>query len=163
MHCTDFTHDPHNSGSFPKETPPCEVRPILSCSLLHTIMSMSNIDIEVVKTYLGKVSLAERASFVEALNVCGSILGIWGIGYLSWNKLVHFSSKKARSSASIDFDIPKKTHGVRHISSPVKELKHIQQALNIFLQANCEVSPAAMGSSPGVPSPLMPVNTSVAA
>lgn len=124
---------------------------------------MSNIDIEVVKTYLGKVSLAERASFVEALNVCGSILGIWGIGYLSWNKLVHFSSKKARSSASIDFDIPKKTHGVRHISSPVKELKHIQQALNIFLQANCEVSPAAMGSSPGVPSPLMPVNTSVAA
>lgn len=94
---------------------------------------------------LKELMLDEPKQLVNALDLCGMELGIWGINGLSDNRLRRFMSKRARKAAYIEFDIPKKTGGVRRISAPVEELKEIQQALNLFLQAVCEVSPAAMG------------------
>lgn len=104
---------------------------------------MSNI--EIVKSYLGELTLDNTQCLVDALNACGAILGLWGIGCLSEKKLRCFTTKRARTGAYIEFDVPKKDGGVRRISAPIEPLKHIQQALNHMLQAFCDVSEAAMG------------------
>lgn len=98
---------------------------------------------------LKELTLSEPKQLVKALNICASELGLWGINGISDNRLRRFMSKRARKAAYVEFDIPKKSGGVRRISAPVEELKEIQQALNLFLQTVTEVSPAAMGFVPG--------------
>ncbi len=105
--------------------------------------------IDLIKPYLTELTLDEPCKFVEALGMCGAILGFWGFGGITGNQLRHFMSKSARAEAYIEFDVPKKSGGVRRISAPIEKLKQIQQALNLMLQAICEVSPAAMGFVPG--------------
>ncbi len=91
------------------------------------------------------MSLEDPEKLAEVVSVCGAVLGFWGLHGMSVSRLRRFSDKGVRMSAYRDFDIPKKSGGVRHISAPVKRLKQIQQALNLMLQASCEVSAAANG------------------
>lgn len=105
--------------------------------------------IDIIKPYLTDITLDEPKKLVKAMGICGAVLGFWEFGGISGRQLRRFMSKSAREAAYIEFDVPKKSGGVRRISAPVEGLKQIQQALNLMLQAICEVSPAAMGFVPG--------------
>lgn len=104
---------------------------------------------ENIEQFLKNLKLDEPKHLVKALNTCGSELGLWGLNDLSDKEIRRFISKRSREAAYIGFDIKKKAGGSRHITAPVESLKEIQQALNLFLQTVCEVSPAAMGFVPG--------------
>lgn len=106
-------------------------------------------NIVIARSYLNGLSLDEPNGLVKALALTGAVIGLWGIDNFKGCQMRRYISKRARSAAYIDFDVPKKAGGVRHISTPVLPLKQIQQALNLMLQTVCEVSPAAMGFVPG--------------
>lgn len=104
---------------------------------------------ETVRPYFKTLQLDESRRLVDALSLCGAVLGYWGLHGLSENKLRKFQSKESRRNAYIPFDIPKKSGGMRHIKAPEEKLKQIQQTLNLLLQTICTVSPQAMGFVPG--------------
>lgn len=104
---------------------------------------------EIIRPYLNELSLDEPRKLVEALDICGSVSGVWGIRSLSGNRLRRYMSKRSREAAYFSFEIPKKSGGTRHICAPMAELKHIQQSLNLMLQTLCEPSAEATGFVPG--------------
>lgn len=103
---------------------------------------------EILRPYLKELNLDEPRKLVEALDICGSVLGKWGIRSLSAYRLRRYMSKRSRQSAYFSFEIPKKSGGTRHICAPVDELKHIQQSLNLMLQTLCVPSLEATGFLP---------------
>lgn len=73
--------------------------------------------------------------------------GKWRRLYLSEFKAILVDCKK--EGAYIDFSIPKKNGKLRHISSPIHELKIVQSCLNLILQEKYHPTAAAMGFVPG--------------
>lgn len=106
-------------------------------------------DIEIAKIYLTEITLDKPHKLAEALGFCGGIIGICGFGGITTTKIRQYLTLSSRKNAYAAFEIPKKTGGVRRISAPTEPLKRIQQALNLMIQALCEVSPSAMGFVPG--------------
>ncbi len=106
-------------------------------------------ELDTLQPYLKDLTLDEPGKLAEILGICGAILGLWGFKSLTVSQLKRFQSKTVREDSYVEFDIPKKAGGVRHISAPITKLKHIQQALNLLLQGICSVSPVAMGFVPG--------------
>ena len=101
--------------------------------------------LDIVKSYLSEITIATPRQLVEAVGVCGSLIDCWSIDGISGRQFRRFLPKEVRKKSYIEFDVPKKTGGVRHISAPVEELKKIQQALNLMLQALADFSPCATG------------------
>lgn len=101
--------------------------------------------LELSRLYLDDVSLDSPQTLADAVGICGSIMGLWGIHDITPARLRRFQSKAARAKAYVDFEIPKKSGGVRRISSPVAALKELQRALGLMLQTLCEVAPEATG------------------
>ena len=63
--------------------------------------------------------------FHDRLRCIGAAYGYWPlVGFLNV-RISKYLSKPARRSAHIEFDIPKKTGGARHIVAPNAELKSV--------------------------------------
>lgn len=107
-----------------------------------------SMNIELVKEYLKGRTIDSVKEFMDVLNVCGNLLDCWDLNGVSGHMVRRFQTKASRLNAYKEFCIPKKSGGVRRISTPVKELKNIQRALNLLLQAVAEISPSAMGFIP---------------
>lgn len=110
-----------------------------------------NTNIEIVRNYLRYTPIESPRQLVEGLNACGTLLNCWSVADgISQRTLRRYLPRRVRANAYTDFDIPKKSGGVRHISAPIPELKAIQQALNLLLQSIAEISPSATGFVAGV-------------
>ena len=91
---------------------------------------------EQIAEYLSDNPIKNRKDFLEVLNLIAPLTDGWALTnpMSSW-RLQRFASSKARASAYVDFFIPKKSGGQRKISAPIKDLKAIQTAINLLLQA----------------------------
>ncbi|MDE6383496.1 MAG: reverse transcriptase family protein [Paramuribaculum sp.] len=99
-----------------------------------------------ITEYLKDITISSRTELFDTLNFIAPILGEWSLAEpLSGRKLMHFAYVRTRAKGYVDFEIPKKSGGVRKISAPVKPLKGIQSAINILLQSIFEPSPNATG------------------
>lgn len=78
---------------------------------------------------------------------CGTLARFTGTGRLSAfrRSISKYLSKRARLSAYIEFDIPQKRGGMRHIVAPNSELKAVQSCINRLLQALYEPPECATG------------------
>lgn len=106
-------------------------------------------NLEIPHLYLSELSLSSRKHLVDAINFCGMLMKDWPWKDMPGRQIFHYLPKRLRENSYIEFDIPKKSGGLRHISAPTDELLLIQQALNTLLQSICEVSNYAMGFTPG--------------
>ena len=79
------------------------------------------------------------------LRYIGATYGYWPIVDFQKVCISKYLSKRARESAYVGFDIPKKTGGVRHIVAPNSQLKAVQSCINILLQALYEPHECATG------------------
>ena len=91
---------------------------------------------EQVAEYLRDNPIKNQKDFLEVLNLIAPLTDGWALTnpMSSW-RLQRFTSSRARVSAYVDFFIPKKSGGQRKISAPIKDLKAIQTAINLLLQA----------------------------
>lgn len=106
-------------------------------------------NLDIFKLYLSEMRLESVRQLVDVINFCGSVQKEWPLSDISQQQIRHFLSKRVRQASYVEFDIPKKSGGKRHISAPQPQLLMIQQALNTLLQTLCEVSTYAMGFVPG--------------
>lgn len=89
-----------------------------------------------VAEYLKDQTISNRKEFFDVLNFIAPLIDGWSLAEpKSGRQIMRFTTAKARKSAYVDFTIPKKSGGQRKISAPVKPLKAIQTAINIFLQS----------------------------
>lgn len=105
-------------------------------------------NLEIPRLYLSELTLTSPRQLVDAINFCGALMKEWPTVDLSQRQIFRFLFKNVRKGSYIEFDIPKKTGGSRHISAPSEKLLLIQQAINTLLQTLCEVSDHAMGFVP---------------
>ena len=83
--------------------------------------------------------------FYYWLRYIGANNGYWPLVDFRKVGISKYMSKRARQSAYVEFDIPKKTGGVRHIVAPNVELKAVQSCINVLLQALYEPHECATG------------------
>ena len=68
---------------------------------------------------------------------------------ITLKQLNYFANVRGGYTRYIQFNIPKKSGGVRTISAPNKTLKHILRGVNVILQSVFEPSSYVMGFTPG--------------
>ncbi len=101
---------------------------------------------ELIDESLKYIKIETPQDFLDVINNIASILGYWGFANpISGRRLIQFTPAKVRTKSYIDFDIPKKSGGMRKISAPVKPLKALQSSINLFLQSIFTPSTAATG------------------
>lgn len=99
-----------------------------------------------IAEYFKDITIGNRKDLFDALNFISPLIDGWSLCEpLSGRRILRFVTKKSRQEGYVDFDIPKKSGGVRKISAPVKPLKEIQSAINILLQSIFTPSDSAMG------------------
>lgn len=99
----------------------------------------------IIANFLKDWKIDSLQKFLYALNVCGIYYDCWDLTGISGNSIRRFLSKNSRRQTYKTFKIPKKSSGFRTISSPGKQLKNIQRAINALLLSIFEPSPYAMG------------------
>lgn len=104
---------------------------------------MNHSDFEFIRNL--KISTPEDLSY--AILICGNRLDLWAL--TDPPRLGRFATKRARSQAYREFQIPKHSGGFRTICAPVRALKDIQKALNVLLQQLVLPSDCATGFVPG--------------
>lgn len=83
--------------------------------------------------------------FFYWLRYIGATYGYWPLVNFQKVRISKYLSKRARLSAYVEFDIPKKTGDMRHIVAPNSELKAVQSCINVLLQALYEPHECATG------------------
>ena len=83
--------------------------------------------------------------FYYWLRYIGALYAYWPLVDFLNVRISKYLSKQSRQSAYVEFDIPKKTGGMRHIMAPNVELKTVQSCINILLQTLYEPHECATG------------------
>ena len=101
---------------------------------------------EQIAEYLRELTFSSRQELFDALNFIAPIIDGWGLAEpKSGHNIMSFTPSRVRANAYVEFSIPKKSGGERHISAPIAPLKAIQSALSILLQSIFTPSPYATG------------------
>ena len=89
--------------------------------------------------------IEDADDFYYWLRYIGALYAYWPLVDFLNVRISKHLSRRARESAYVEFDIPKKTGGVRHIVAPNVELKTVQSCINILLQTLYEPHECATG------------------